>query len=259
MSNPHFVLPEVKVMFHIAVCDDNELHLQHTARQIEAVYPPSEAVISLYPSGSSLLRALREAREAPDAAVLDIRMDDMDGISLAKELNLLVPNCGIIFLTAYSSYAPEAYLTRHVWFISKDRAGEFLLPALQRALHDKQRPTDEELFTLRSQGKLMLVPMRDVLYIDRIGRKTRVVCRDAQLLVSQPPASIIPAALSPYMLRCHQGYWVNFHHIVSIDHTDFILDDGTRIPTSRTYRSSARDAFFKLHRSLHNSETPVRL
>ncbi len=246
-------------MIHIAVCDDNELHLQHAARQIEAVFPPSEAVISLFTSGSSLLRELREAGELPDAAVLDIRMDDVDGISLAKELNRLAPDCGIIFLTAYSSYAPEAYLTKHVWFISKERADEFLLPALKRALSGKENAEEEPLFTLRSQGKLMLIPLRDVLYIDRIGRKTRIVCRDTQVLVSQSPAAIISASLAPYMLRCHQGYWVNFHHVVSIDHTDFILDDGTRIPSSRTYRSSAREAFFKLHRDLHNSETPARL
>ena len=231
----------------IAICDDDALHLRHTASLVSGAYPPSQAEINTFSSGELLLKCISPDGYCPDIAILDIRMEQLDGISLAMELNRLAPGCGVIFLTGYPEYAPEAYLTRHVWFIPKDRAGEFLVPALQRAVSGLAPYSRESTMLIRRQGQAVLVPFRDVMYIDRVGRKTRVVCREEEYLVTQRPETLISPALAPYMIRCHQGYWVNFIHIRSIDHNDFILDDDTRLPISRTFRDPARERFFALY------------
>ena len=238
MSNPHVSMPipgegGYCFMIQLALCDDNALHLKYAASLIERAYPPAKVEINAFSGGPALLKSLRLGDYVPDVAVLDIRMEEGDGISLAGELNRLAPACRVIFLTAYSEYAPEVYTTRHVWFIPKERAAP-------------QGQTEH--FTLRSQGKSVLVPLQNLLYIDRVGRKTRLVCLTEEHLVNQSPAELIPSTAAPWMIRCHQGYWVNGMHVRSIDHNEFVLDNQQRIPISRTFRDAARARFFDLNR-----------
>ena len=235
-------------MIQIAVCDDEPLHLRHTVSLIEGAYHASRADISAFSGGSDLLKRLVPDGYLPDIAVLDIRMEDIDGLALARELNRRAPHCQIIYLTAYPSYAPDAYLTNHVWFIPKDRIDEFLLPAIERAMSGTIPYRMNNTVTLHKQGKVISIPFEDVLYIDRVGRKTRVVCLTEEHLITQSPASVIPDSLLPYIIRCHQGFWVNSYHVISIDHNEFVLDNEVRIPISRSYRSAARTQFFQLHR-----------
>ncbi len=48
-------------------------------------------------------------RNQADAAFLDINMQKMDGLTLAKRLKELCPCCAVIFVTGYSEYAVKAF------------------------------------------------------------------------------------------------------------------------------------------------------
>lgn len=54
--------------------------------------------------------ALEEAgKEAVDAALIDVKMPEMDGITLLRELKKRNPNLGVIMMTAYGDV--DTYLT----------------------------------------------------------------------------------------------------------------------------------------------------
>ena len=135
-------------------------------------------------------------------------------------------------------------MTRHVWLVLKERADEFLLPALRKALSVEESEPAPEVLQVRSEGKVLLLPVDSVLYVDRFGRKTRINCQEGRYVIAQPPAKLLSSLLSARFVRCHQGYWVNLSHIAALDHYEFILDDGTRLPISRTWRDAARARFF---------------
>jgi len=173
-------------------------------------------------------------------------MDGENGIQLAKKLNEKVPDCRIIFLTSYIDYAPEVYETQHVWFVVKNRADEFFEQAVHKALASiAEDSTAAPDIMIRENGRQILVPVRDILYIGKVGRKAQVHCADRDYYDTRRPAQLIPESLSGRFLRCHQGYWVNFQMINELDHEEFVLQGGDRIPISRTYRDAARKAFFE--------------
>ena len=70
------------------------------------------AEITDFPSASKALAAI-EAGDRPDVMFSDIRMPDMDGLHLAASVKKLSPDTRIVFTTAYSQYALEAW-KRHV-------------------------------------------------------------------------------------------------------------------------------------------------
>ena len=108
-------------MLRIAICDDERIQRRHTAELIDSALAARSADISCFDSSEALLQAVVSGY-APDIAVLDIQMGEMDGISLAKRLNALTPSCRIIFVTSYLAFATEVYSTEHVYFILKARS-----------------------------------------------------------------------------------------------------------------------------------------
>ena len=190
-------------------------------------------------NGLEAMQLVQEKK--PDIVITDIKMPGMDGIELAKRLNALVPGCAIIFLTAYLSYAPDVYETRHVYFVLKSELDRRIGSALRAALAETAAPASLQLATAHGYRN---VPVTDVLFLERILRKTRVVLTDGEELVTAAPAALLEAVPDGVFLRCHQSYWANYSHITAMEKDEFVLTGGLRVPISRSYRSAARSAFF---------------
>ena len=232
----------------LALCEDNAVYSDYAANRIKEAFGGDELSLRAFPCGEARIRALAGEGYLPDAVILDIEMDGENGIAVASHLNELLPDCRIIFLTGYAEYASEAYLVKHVWFVLKEQADKFLIPAIKKALGDSAKLPTSKTMLLRVEGKTVIVPVEDILYLDKFGRKGRVFCTSCCYTVSEPPAKLVSPELSDDLVRCHQGYWVNLRHVAALDHGEFVMQNGTRIPISRSYRDEARSRFFDLYR-----------
>lgn len=106
-------------MYRIAVCDDNRALLEAAAERLRIYFEGEEIVLSLFETGEALLNSVREKDCLYQLAILDIELGEMNGIEVGDELNRLLPDCQIIYLTGYLDYAPEVYSTRHTYYVYK--------------------------------------------------------------------------------------------------------------------------------------------
>ena len=110
----------------ILAIDDELPALNMLTETIEELKPDSEIVsfsrsIDFFNYGH---------KDSFDAAFIDISLDGVSGIQLAIELKKYSPQCNIIFVTAYSSYAMSALKVRPSGYVLKpytidDIAAEF--------------------------------------------------------------------------------------------------------------------------------------
>ncbi len=122
--------------------------------------------------------AIEFLRDNPvDVVLADIRMPAMDGIELAGHLGGLCEPPAVIFTTAYDNYAVQAFDLNALDYLLKPVRAQRLLAALQKA-RAAPRPGSEVLAALgremrgggrshlscHERGKLLLVPMVEVLY-----------------------------------------------------------------------------------------------
>ena len=100
-------------MLQIALCEDETEQAIREAGLIAEAVPELTPRVRSFSSAEALLQAVQAEGYHPRVAVLDIVLGGANGITLAENLNRILPDCSVIYLTAYLQYAPEVYTTRH--------------------------------------------------------------------------------------------------------------------------------------------------
>lgn len=231
-------------MIRIAIYDDTREHCEIIAAMLEHKLAERHAEVECFPSSGELLRYINEGHYTPDAAFLGVTLRDGDGVVLAEKLNKLVPSCRIVFLSDTLRDATEVYRAEHVWFILHEELENRLGPALEKALERRSCRCCRSII-IRGRGHARIVPLDNVLYLERDGRKTLVRAKDGEYVTSERPCQLLVGDIADGFIRSHMSYWVNRDKIESLERDEFVLCDGTRIPISRSWRASAKSAFLE--------------
>lgn len=235
-------------MLQIAVCDDRIADQERICQAVRDTYPETQTCT--FASPGALLKKI-EQNWLPTVALLDIQMEDMDGVHLAKELNTRCPDCRIIFLTDYLEYATDVYDVRHSYFILKSQLEQRIGPALARALEELPRIPS---LCFREKRELHLVSQDSVLYLERRLRKTYVYSNDVCYQTYEHPRAVLADAVDGSFCQCHQSFWVNLNRVSSMIEDHFRMDNGADVPISRSFQKLVRTRFFAfLHRNLSES------
>jgi two-component system response regulator AlgR len=162
-------MPELKIL----IVDDEapaRARLRELLTDVAAELP--NAVVGEAENGLSALAQLECA--APDVLLSDIRMPRMDGIELARHLAKLPAPPAIVFVTAYDLYALQAFDLNAVDYLLKPVRAARLAAALGKArmLHPPSpdvlaalQPGGRTHLSCNERGRLLLVPVTDILYL----------------------------------------------------------------------------------------------
>ena len=111
------------------IADDEALLRHHLDKSLAEVWPELE-IISKAKNGTEAMQSIQQLQ--PDVAFLDIRMPELDGISLAKQLNKLASPPLVVFITAYDEYAVKAFEHNAIDYLLKPINEERLLVTCQK-------------------------------------------------------------------------------------------------------------------------------
>lgn len=109
-----------------------------------------------------------------DIVLTDIRMPGMDGLEVARHLARMEMPPKLIFVTAFDEYAVKAFELNAIDYLLKPIRQERLLVALGKAIALKPAQADaiaafararRKHLSIHERGKIVLVPMEDVVYL----------------------------------------------------------------------------------------------
>ncbi|WP_253289085.1 LytTR family DNA-binding domain-containing protein [Eubacterium sp. MSJ-13] len=106
----------------IAVCDDDSKDLENTTDMVRDILVEYNDMYSLqiFHSAADMLNKVNKV----DIAILDISMEEMNGIDLGRELKIRFPEVSVIYTTSYEQYCMQA--------VNEVHAYSFLCKPLQR-------------------------------------------------------------------------------------------------------------------------------
>lgn len=232
-------------MIHIAICDDNKIHLEAAQALLSgcAARDGTEVELHAFSHGEELLAALEAGTEI-QIAILDIQMDGMSGISAAKRLNQADGKCQIVYLTGFVDYVMDVYESKHVYLVLKSRMKDRLWPAVRTAM-ELYRALENDSVTLRTASGTDIVQYDDILYFERRNRKTYILTAGEELSSYQSLEELLPDESSGRFIRCHKSFAVNPDCVRRLEADCFLLRSGQRIPISRAYKRTAVETFWK--------------
>jgi two-component system response regulator AlgR len=177
--------------------------------------------------GATGAEALGHVHElAPDVVLLDVRMPGMDGLEVARHLNVLDEPPAIIFTTAYDQYAVEAFEAHAVGYLLKPVRKEQLAAALARA----GRLTRAQLQTLAAAGArrshiaarrrdgLRLIPVEEVQFFLADQKYTTVRHLGGEDLI-EDSLRLLEGEFGAAFVRIHRNALVGVKYLERIERT----------------------------------------
>lgn len=189
----------------------------------------------------------------PDAIFLDIKLPGKNGFDLLKALD---HQPKVVFVTAYSQYAVQAFEVDAVDYLLKPVRPERLADAVQRlrqacglSVLPEHAPAPflaEDRMCFRTPGRTLVTAMSEICALEADGDFTRIyVASEPPLMICQTLGAYEQSLPTPPFLRLDRSLMLNTQRISKIEH---LTRDETRITVSgisRTF-SAGRKAWTTL-------------
>ena len=167
----------------------------------------------------SAIEKLMESRV--DVVFLDISMPGVSGLQLAEALHKLKNPPAIVFVTAYSEHAVEAFEVDAVDYLMKPVETERLQQALAKVIA-RVKPAAEhknvvERIPVEKGGRKVLIPVDQIRYIMAKDDYSCLYTEDDRYLSTTSLAQF-EAKLSDYgFFRVHRRYIVNLDCVEDVE------------------------------------------
>lgn len=196
------------------------------------------------------------AATRPDIVLLDVQMPGMTGIELAAHLvkDPLAP--AVIFVTAYDEYALKAFEVHALDYLLKPVRAARLADALRRVHDMRAQAVSQEggiadaakalhsvrrNFSVQERGRLLLVPVADVIYLKAELKYVTLRTRMHEYLIEESLASI-EDELAATFVRVHRNALVARNAIIGVERGSQAVDsDGERDKAQESWQVILRD------------------
>ena len=221
------------------IADDERLMREQLRARLAEVWPELE-IVAEAKNGREAVEAV--ATHRPDLAFLDIRMPGMTGVEAAREIG---DACHVVFITAYSEYAVEAFEQGAVDYVLKPADSERLAVTVARlkkrlgakpadlgALLEKlaaslDLPADASRSALRKEPYLQwiqasmgqqirMIPVAEVLFFTSDEKYTRVQTETYEALIRKPIKELVEELDPEHFWQIHRATIVNVKAIAGV-------------------------------------------
>lgn len=162
--------------------------------------------------------ALKEITKTKfDAVFLDISMPNITGLELADSIIQLEPKTFIIFQTAYSEFALEAYKSGGMGYLVKPIDSNDIKNILEKVRNFKSSLNEESKKILGKRGdKLYLIDISDIYYIKADLDEVIVKIKETDAYVRRKIGDLETLLNGKNFFRVHRSYIVNVDKIKSM-------------------------------------------
>ena len=181
-------------------------------------------------------------RDKVDIVLLDIRMPEMDGMEAARHIAGMSEPPALIFTTAFDAYALKAFEVNAIDYLLKPIRQERLLAALRktraappvsRAALDAAANQPRRHLSVHERGKIILVPLAEVLYLRAELKYVTVRTATREYLLEESLTSLEEEFQSEF-IRVHRNCLVARHAITGFERNSDESESGWAVVIGAT-------------------------
>ncbi len=216
-------------MIKLAICDDEKFCREQITDYINRYKAERNLEIDIieYASGEAMLADYVET----DILLLDVEMNEIDGLYIKDLLGRQRRDTKIIFITSHDEAMSEAFGRQVYGFLKKPVDYELFCRKMDLAAEDLSE--DSRYIVYETDDNIQKIFLKDIEYIQSDGRYSMIhISGVANYILVDKSISTYKAEFGEDFGLSHRSYLVNFKYIKSID-KDIVLVSGVHIPMSR--------------------------
>jgi two-component system, LytTR family, response regulator len=239
------------------IVDDEPLAREGLRRLLSE--DPAMTLVAECRDGVEAVRTI--TAERPDLVILDVQMPEVDGFGVISAIGpeAMPP---VVFITAHDRYAVDAFNVHAVDYLLKpvdparfretiNRVKKIVGTKGQDDFHRKiaalmahmgsQQRTPSDRIAVRSTGRVVLVPFREILWIEAAGDYITLHTAGERHVLRETMTAAESMFPSDRFIRIHRSFIVNIDYVKEFrplfrGEYAVLLSDGTRLVASRTFR-----------------------
>lgn len=218
------------MQYRVAVCDDSQPDRENLIRLAEQWAQQRGDGMEWVEFSSAEQFWFRYTEDKSfDLILLDIEMQGMDGVSLARRLRKLDANVPLIFVTGYSDYIADGYEVAALQYLLKPVSRQKLFAALSRAAEKLEQ--NGRYLNLELSGETVRLPLYEIRYLD-VNQNYTTVHAKQDYTVKRSLAEL-EEQLDERFFRTGRSLIVNLREIRRVTKQEIFLADGTVLPLPR--------------------------
>lgn len=220
----------------IALIDDKSEELTLLSNIVSAELPHAD--MDTFSCGTDFLRAWQKGNY--DLILLDIYMDGLLGIDVARQVRATDSDVRIVFCTTSNEFASESYEVGANYFLQKPISTSSLQNMLQMIRLNEYELT--RFITLPDGQKIVL---RNITYTEYYNHSIIIHSKKRSNLQTRMSQTEWESLLSkyPFLYSCSKGIVVNFYEVEKGEPNMFILKNGQQVPISRRKAKDALESY----------------
>lgn len=231
----------------IAIVDDQQKELARLYDFLKAELP--SASYFSFSCGEDFLKTWQAG--AYDLICLDMYMDGILGIDVARVVRETDPDIRLVFCTTSNEFASESYEVGANYYLHKPISESGVKKMLQMI-----RLEDYEISRFLRFADGQRVVLRNILYTEYYNHTIIIHCKnqeEVQTRMSQTEWETILSEFS-YFYSCSKGIVVNFYEVVKPQDGIFLMSDGSQVTISRRKSKDSLEAYASFRFELMRKE-----
>lgn len=200
-----------------------------------------EYEVSKYCSGEELLEAnLKDV----DILLLDIKMDNINGMDVARKIRQSGNKMEIIFITSLIDYVQDGYEVKAYRYLLKpinlEELKKHLLTCIKEIKLNKKH-----YIIIKNKSNTYKINSNEITYIEVQKKDMLIHTINKDFEVRYSLEKIERDLNLDQFVRCHKSFIVNLNYVENIKPNIAILESGEEIPVSRYRYKDVKTKFLK--------------
>lgn len=246
-------------MYRSIIIDDEKLA---RTRMLELCSKHEDSIDVIAEASSGIQAIELINKHKPELIFLDIQMPDISGFDVLKQIS-----CEplIVFTTAYSQYAVEAFETLSIDYlvkpIEKERFKQTIeklnklnqsnqsnyvdITKLESILKQTNKKKEIESLALKKGDRIVFEELKNIVYFKSEDKYVNIVTNNKQTYLSDKPLHFYQEKLPDYFLRINRSTIINKEYIHSVEKyfkgtLIIYLINGEKVKSGETYSKEVK-------------------
>lgn len=245
-------------MNKVLIVDDEDLARKKIRRFLEEKSAKEGISFEILEAQNGLLALEQIETQNPDIVFLDIEMPEMNGMDLINALP--DPKFHLIFQTAFSEYAVNAFEKNAIDYILKPFTQERFNQALDKCLKKTPQQLVTDINNLKDSlvkknvylskvvvkrgTKNTLIDLKDVIYFRSENHYTYICTETFEYIHNEPLKDLIYKLDPAIFQQVHRNAILNIHRVKEViegDNMSAVMTNGQKLQVSRSHRKLVKD------------------